>query len=270
MAKVILIGEHSILYGGLALVVPFDKKVYVNIRKANTPFFSYDKAYMELVYKIVGKTPYITIDVKNTVPKEKGLGSSASFALSITKALLKYYKKSMSDNQIYELCKEYEDKIHRPSSGMDIAVQMKNKPIIYSKDKVEDISFSFGINVVILDTFEKGSTQKAIKTVKNSINFEKEIDNLKEYAKNAVLSTKNKDKNIFLEQIKKAQKSLEKLDIVSDKAKNLIQETLKNKALASKISGSGLGGIVISFVEDNHLNDFLKTFKKESIGVFRI
>lgn len=275
MAKVILMGEHSVIYNHYAVTVPFNnKKIFVNIKKSTYPFTNKDKLYEELVVKVCkyfGKNTNIQIDITNHVPRKRGLGSSAIFSVNIIKAIARYYDKKIDNKKIYEFAKEYEDKIHNPSSGIDIWACILNKPLKYIGGKYEILNFKLGLNLVITDTLTKGRTKEAIQLVKNHKKRDEIINRIGELTNQFIenISKEKKDVDFCLKLIKENGILLDELGLVNDKAKEIIS-LLNDEGIVSKISGSGLGGIVISLVKDDKLKTVLKKLKDNNLKIIGI
>ena len=82
--KVILLGEHGVVYGRHALAVPLPDAVRVTLREA--PALSHDLpgAYVDRLLDALGVTDTgWRIDVDCRLPLGKGLGSSAAIASSV-------------------------------------------------------------------------------------------------------------------------------------------------------------------------------------------
>lgn len=280
MAKVILIGEHSVLYGKKAIAIPIKKNIYINIKKSNKPYKCNDKNIESLVYtvsKYFSKLPYLKIHIKNQVPISKGMGSSATLAVEMVKAIARYYRKNIEKEKIYLFSKEYEDKIHKPSSGLDILTCLSDKWVILNKNfdntfNIVEKKYFLNLNLVIIDTNTKGMTKEAVKKVRENKNRDSIIEEISNET-NKFLSILDNNEieyskiaNIF----NNTHKLLCKLGLNNKKIDDIVNFTLKNKAIASKISGSGLGGIIISLVKNEDLQDFKKNLEIEKIKILGI
>lgn len=273
MSKIILIGEHAVIYGYKAIAMPIkNRKVNITVKKSKKLFNSNDKYLNKLVYKIlkkIGKKPYIKLRIINEIPQKKGLGSSASFAIEVIRKIYNFYNKNINDYDIYSLAKSYEDEIHNPSSGLDILTSLSDKPIIFQKnEKVEKIEFNLNSKIYILDTLEKGKTKKAIELVRNNYHINEEIIKKIGEKTEEFISSKNDLKQIA-KIFNETNELLEEMDLVSNKAKKII-EICKPYVDGIKISGSGLGGIVIAILENNKEKEFLKILKENKIKILGI
>lgn len=280
MAKIILMGEHSVLYGKKAIAIPIKKNIYINIKKSNKPYKCNDKNIESFVYRICdffSKKPFIKIIIRNQVPISKGMGSSATLAVEMVKAISKYYQKKIIKEKIYLLAKEYEDKIHKPSSGLDILTCLSDKWVILNKNldntfNIVEKKYFLNVNLVIIDTKTKGLTKEAIKKVRENKLRDEIIENISDKT-NEFLNLLEKN-DINYEKIGNIFNSVHNLlcnlGLNNKNIDNIVDFTLKNKAIASKISGSGLGGIIISLVKDEDLEEFKKKLEIENIKILGI
>lgn len=271
--KVILMGEHSVLYGYNSVLIPLDINISINIKKSKKRFRTNDVNLNSLVYSVldkINKGYNIQINLRNPIPKEKGLGSSAAFSIKLIEAILAFHNKNLSDEDKFILAKKYEDKIHNPSSGADIKVQILNHPIIYSKTKVEKFNLSLGLNLVIIDSLEKGSTKKAIQVVNNNKEKNRIIKKLGMYTKLFIYSCFLKNFNLIKIAVNSSQNLLKLLGLSTKNIDDIVNICNSHNALATKMSGSGLGGIVISFVYDQNLKDVLNALSKSKYEVVKV
>lgn len=280
MAKVILIGEHSVLYGKKAIAIPIKKNIYINIKKSNKPYKCNDKNIESLVYtvsKYFSKLPYLKIHIKNQVPISKGMGSSATLAVEMVKAISRYYRKNIEKEKIYLFSKEYEDKIHKPSSGLDILTCLSDKWVILNKNldntfNIVEKKYFLNLNLVIIDTNTKGMTKEAVKKVRENKNRDSIIEEISNETNKflSILDNNEIEHSKIANIFNNTHKLLCKLGLNNKKIDDIVNFTLKNKAIASKISGSGLGGIIISLVKNEDLQDFKKNLEIEKIKILGI
>lgn len=144
--KIVIENNYSIIENSFSMM---STKIIIGILK-------------ELNLVIINKG--ISIYINSNIPSGSGLGSSASFSLSIIKAINELYNKGLSNLEMAKLSQKIENKYLNKNSGlMDqiaclstglIKIDFKN----LEKPEVEKINFNFsdfGYSIYIMDTGEK-------------------------------------------------------------------------------------------------------------------
>lgn len=243
IAKAILFGEHSVVYGYKAIAIPL-KEIYLTARIQKK--YSPENSHIKYIKKLLGIKDYVVIDSK--IPSSRGLGSSA--ALSIAMARL-------TDKNVIEIANIAEKMAHGNPSGIDVAVISSEKAIIYQKG-AENIFFETNLNayLVIVDTGIKGNTKLAVEKVKN-INRMDIIEKLGEITQRAIIEINNKNVAKIGELFKEAQENLRKLELSNEKIDFLCEE-MNKYSYGSKITGSGCGGCIIAICKNYKSANILK------------
>ncbi len=87
--KVILLGEHAVVYGKHALAIPVTDAVQAFVREPssdNVPAIPELDAAIELIRGKLGIRDSYAVEVRSRLPLAMGLGASAAFAVAITRA----------------------------------------------------------------------------------------------------------------------------------------------------------------------------------------
>ena len=146
-AKAILLGEHSIVYGGSAIVAPIPSlklTATATLSSGETPSFlmsgrevsreelrsGYPGIDLALSFFPCPEGFTISLSTESNIPESRGLGSSAASAHAVINALYKLFENAdyISDSkivnpieksEIYGMVKRCEDAVHIRASGVD-------------------------------------------------------------------------------------------------------------------------------------------------------
>ncbi|WP_068449006.1 mevalonate kinase [Caviibacter abscessus] len=260
-AKVILFGEHSVVYGKKAIAMPlYDLSISVKIVKEyieENEHVKFIKEYIMNKYNM----PEFFIRINSTIPISKGLGSSAALALAIAREV-----KKINDNiDIYDVVLESEKKAHKNPSGIDSTVVSGKNSIIFEKNKgITNIDISLNAYLVIFDSNISGSTKVAVEHVKNTGRMDI-IEKLGDISERAIKYICEKNIYEIGKLFNKSQKLLKELGL----SNNYIDYMIKNinyHSLGAKITGSGMGGCVIALCENSKkVSQLLKQMSKKGV-----
>jgi len=138
--KLILTGEHSVVYGYPALVASIDKGVSVTIKKGlGKVDLGKEEDPIGLVKKAVDVSGLdgseVDIKIESGLPVASGLGSSAAVSAGVIKAVYDFLGKDLKENDWYELTMECERLAHENPSGVDPAAVIYGGLMKYIKGK---------------------------------------------------------------------------------------------------------------------------------------
>ena len=256
--KIILAGEHAVVYGYLALVAAIDKRLRVNLNwRKDKKIVIKDKCkdlklarfvVGECLKEIKGSEPLnfgVKIAIESEIPIG-GCGSSAALATGIVWAMLKGKSEKLKN----KIVKKSEDFQHSKSSGVDQTIVREGGVLLFSKQRLRTkISENSGPKLLLQgQTFliiDSGrpveSTGEMVKLVARG-SFGKEFRRMGEIA----------DKwNVSL--IKENQRLLEKIGVVGEKAKKIVKEVEALGGMAKVCGAGGVkrgSGIILAYCKD--------------------
>ena len=274
-AKIILMGEHSVVYGQPAIALPLPSvqlSVTLSSRQDNQRIIKsryYHGSLENLPSSMIGIKKLIDtlsarfndhetgwdLKIESQLPAERGMGSSAASAIAIIRAFFDYYDEPLDRTLLLQLADVEEQITHRSPSGLDAATVSSDKPLFYVKGRIGvPIEMNLDASLVIADTGKKGATKEAILAVKDELknNNEKAEGHIKDLGE---LVNQTKD---YLTQndivklgdaLNFAQTDLAALNVSDPSLDHLIHVARDNGALGAKLTGGGRGGCMIALMQ---------------------
>ena len=274
-AKIILMGEHSVVYGQPAIALPLPSvqlSVTLSSRQDNQRIIKsryYHCILENLPSSMIGIKKLIDtlsarfndqetgwdLKIESQLPAERGMGSSAASAIAIIRAFFDYYDEPLDRTLLLQLADVEEQITHRSPSGLDAATVSSDKPLFYVKGRIGvPIEMNLDASLVIADTGKKGATKEAILAVKDELknNNEKAEEHIKHLGE---LVNQTKDYLVQNDIVKLgdalnfAQTDLAALNVSDPSLDHLIHVARDNGALGAKLTGGGRGGCMIALMQ---------------------
>ncbi|MBR1734362.1 MAG: hypothetical protein IJ730_02780 [Alphaproteobacteria bacterium] len=273
-AKWILSGEHTVVGGGKAIAFPLRKyessinfspsnklEIFDTTKENNSIFLSLIKSAAEFA-KIDFKNITGNFFVQSDIKTKSGLGSSAAICTNIAKI----FKHLGLWEDIFSLATHLEDKFHGRSSGLDIAVAMTDKAVIFENNRVGSVFEPvFWPHMMLTYSGEKSETSKCAFIVKKiaetNVSLAISLNNMMNQGSDLCESgLKNCNFAELKEGIILCNEAFKGWGLYNDTLSAHVNKLLKNGAVAAKPVGSGLGGFVLSLWEE-------KPIKYHNIGL---
>ena len=259
-SKIILIGEHAVVYGYPAISLPLlEVEVTCRVVPATTPWRLFEEdtlsmaVYASLEYLNI-KDAYIRCQIDSAIPEKRGMGSSAAISIAAIRAVFDYYQAELPHDVLEILVNRAEMIAHMNPSGLDAKTCLSDQPIRFIKNVgFEELAMDLSAYLIIADTGVYGHTREAIQVVeskgKEALPFLYALGELTQQAEEAI---KARDAVMLGGILTKAHGNLKEIGVSSLEADALIETALHHGALGAKMSGGGLGGCIIALVADYH------------------
>jgi len=187
--KIILFGEHAVVYGQPALAVPVTQvRADVEIAASARPGIWIEAPDVHLRSSLEALDPShpiaatientlsalganqpsgIQVQIRSTIPVASGLGSGAAVSVALIRALAGYLKRALTDEQVSAIAFETEKLHHGTPSGIDNSVVTYARPVTFARGEgLETLFVGRPFTIVIGDTGISASTRESVGDVR--------------------------------------------------------------------------------------------------------
>ena len=294
--KVILFGEHFVVYGVKAILCSIDKRVTVTAEKIKERKISIKsnignlelepgkaikeidsplKPFYYLADKVLQKKDSgIKIQVESEIPLGVGLGSSSACCVAGAAAISKLFSES-SKEEILGMAIEAEKTIFQNTSGADCTVCTYGGIMEYNKENgFTKIKSEPNFHLVIANSNIEHSTELVVKEVKtfkekNEEEFSKLCDDETNLVEDVLKLLEENNTKELGEKINQNQKYLETIGVSNEKIKEMIQIGIKS-SFGAKITGAGGGGCIFALTDETNLDETINQFRNKNYECFSV
>ena len=284
--KIILFGEHAVVYGRPALAVPViqvhaDVDVLDSDRRglwidapavnlhAELNTLPSDHPIASVIHNFlflsrVSPFPNLDIRISSTIPVASGLGSGAAVTVALTRALSAHLNFSMTDEEVNAFAYEIEKLHHGTPSGIDNTVVTYAKPVYFIKNppspsrrgagsEVETFKVGEPFTIVIGDTGISAPTRESVGDVRklweaDKAKWETIFDEVGKIAQEARNNLESGQWGSLGRLMNQNHVLLQTMTVSSPALDLLVTTALQAGALGAKMSGGGRGGNMIALV----------------------
>jgi mevalonate kinase len=275
--KIILFGEHAVVYGRPALAVPVTQvHADVDITNSNSTgiwiqapdinlhaelnTLPSDHPIASVIHNLfflsrVSPFPSLNIKITSTIPVASGLGSGAAVTAALTRALSSHINYPMTDEQVNAFAYEIEKLYHGTPSGIDNTVITYAKPVYFIKGQaMETFQVARPFTIVIGDTGISAPTKESVGDVHKLWEADKakwenvfdEIADISFSARRVIEEGWTKMLGALMDE---NHALLQSMTVSSPELDQLVSAARNAGALGAKLSGGGRGGNMIALVE---------------------
>jgi mevalonate kinase len=292
--KVILLGEHAVVYGRPAVAVPVSgvrATVEVTTQAPGSGVvieaqdlgqtYRLEESYADDAAHALQATVRNTlqhlslapaeqalrIQVRSEIPIARGMGSGTAVATTLVRALTQHYGQYLTARAVSDLVYQTEILLHGTPSGVDNTVVAFEKPVYFVKNACADV-FWVGkpFTLLIADTGISSQTRDAVAAVRRGWQADQpryeilfdEIGALVDKARQAIAGG---DLEALAQAMNHNQCLLYELGVSSPELERLVAAALGAGADGAKLSGGGMGGCMIALVDESTLERVMMALK---------
>ena len=275
--KIILLGEHAVVYGRPAIALPIPLAVEAAIRKGGDginvviPRWGVEQKVRvtnpgftgiiaQMLEQLGLDNENMTIEVFPHIPRAMGLGGSSALAVAIIRAIDHAYKLGLHDGRINELAFECEKAAHGTPSGVDNTVATYGSPLYYQRRDEQPlfstVKLGQPLELVIGMTGKESLTADTVARVRASWQqyperYETIFDQIGHLTLSASDAVKSGQLNELGELMNLCHGYLNALQLSTPELEEMIHVARQNGAVGAKLTGGGGGGSMIALCPDS-------------------
>jgi len=290
--KVILFGEHAVVYGRSAIAVPvmqvratasiepsppgsgltvvasdLKKRISLSSAAEDEPLTAAARLTLE---HLAVPIPDVTITIRSTIPIASGLGSGAAVSAALVRALASFSGSPLSAEEVSALVFEVEKIHHGTPSGIDNTVIAHEQPVYFvRKQSAKKVRLNVGapFTLLIADTGKSSPTRRVVGRVRQAWRRQKaryevlfdQIGDVVDEARRAMEAGDIRELGSLMDE---NHELLIELGVSSSKLDELVDAAHFAGALGAKLSGAGQGGNMIALVEESFANEVMEELKE--------
>jgi hydroxymethylglutaryl-CoA reductase len=270
--KIILFGEHAVVYGRHALAVPIvdavraavmrcDKSTEITVKEwglhgvvDSSSSDGIDAAVTLILEELGIGGENFSIIVNSSLPRGMGLGSSAALAVAITRAVARCTGTDVDDERVNAIAFACEKLAHGTPSGIDNTLSCYGEPMLFQNTG----SLEFQIlrleefpPLVIGFSHAAGPTYEQVAGVRSRFEQDKKrydllFDQIDEISQTGAEALVARQYDVLGRSMNVCHGLLNAIEVSTPDLENMIAVARNNGAIGAKLTGAGGGGSIVA------------------------
>lgn len=268
--KLILFGEHAVVYGHPAMAAAVDLRTVVCLRSRPGPVSlagggEPDSALSEVLHRILPRGG-ATVEIRSQLPVGRGMGSSAALSVALVRAAAAREGEALDAHEVYARSLALEAVFHGNPSGVDNTVAAGGGAVLFSRSRsVEPQRVALTpLPLVILDSGSSGNTRALVEGVRArrpAIDpLLARMGTLAEQA--AKRADRPSDWGPLLDE---NHRLLIQIGVSTERLDALVAFARRHGSPGAKLSGAGGGGVVMALAPPEGTGPLVQRARREGI-----
>jgi mevalonate kinase len=287
--KLILFGEHFVVYGLPAIATAIEARTVAEVKKARkfslhdkrpeTPGYKKEKLdqqsdSIQRILRAMGlEGEKVSIDLGGDLIAASGVGASGASCAAIAAALNEEFKLGKGIDEINDVAYEGERGYHGVPSGIDNCCSCYGGFILFRKDLktrkgiVRQLHSKAVLSIIIGNTGITSNTAEVVEDVKkrkqrDPDKFSRMLDDYTVIVEKGETALDNGELKTIGLLMNMNHQILKEMDISSPELEELVDVASRSGALGAKLTGTGRGGLMIALVTDETKSSVASAIEK--------
>ncbi|MDA0678876.1 MAG: hydroxymethylglutaryl-CoA reductase, degradative [Proteobacteria bacterium] len=271
--KVILLGEHAVVYNRSALALPLANALTATVSKGadrvklSVPDWNLMSEWSPRDHQSAGVAAVLAlimaefgvgdrcfnIHVLSRIPIGMGLGSSAAFAVAVIRAFDSLLGMGKRDSEVDQLAFRCEEIVHGTPSGIDNNVATFNQPVLFNKGdrQMRSVSLAESPPLVIASSASRGDTKDQIDSVRRRYESNKTLisrifDEIGDISIAGAAALQAREYERLGAMMNVCHGLLNALEVSTPELERMVDIARRAGAVGAKLTGSGGGGSIVA------------------------
>ena len=253
--KVILLGEHAVVYGKHALALPIPAAVTAVVTEQDDGESQYVSKLLECVKRQLDTGDDVFgVELRSSLPPGMGLGASAAMAVATIRAINEFRDLGLDDEAVNRIAFECEKITHGTPSGIDNTISTFASPMLFSNESglaIEKIELASPPPIVIAFSSQRGSTLDQVAGVRARYDAQtKQFEGVFSEIGALSLSAADALRSADYEQVGRLMNLchglLNAIEVSTPELESMVRIARSAGAAGAKLTGSGGGGSVVA------------------------
>ncbi|MEN7343907.1 MAG: hydroxymethylglutaryl-CoA reductase, degradative [Pseudomonadota bacterium] len=278
-AKLILAGEHAVVYGRRALGLPMPRALRAEVYSSKAPLtiqindwqLQYDAAddadhrspmgmLVDTILSLAAlDMPQGHIEVSCQIPFAAGLGGSAALAVVLIRAIAKLTDRTFDTSEVNDMAFACEKLAHGNPSGVDNTLATFAEPLLYAPtaaQRCRNIEIGQRLQFVVAFSGIKGVTSELVARVaerreRQPRAFEALFDQIDAEVDTCLTALKSGDHQSLGDSLNVCHGLLNAIGVSHPQLEKMVDIARSAGAIGAKLTGAGGGGSIIALCDGN-------------------
>ena len=271
--KIILLGEHAVVYGRPALAAPIPLAVEARVVDSADTVLLIPRWGIEQRVPPMSENPQgvarilalllerldlaarsLTIEAFPSVPRAMGLGGSSALAVAVIRALSSHFKLDLSNERVNQLAFECEKAAHGTPSGVDNTIATYGSPLLFENEgrpTFQEVHPPSSVAIAIGISGKESLTATTVAQVRRAWErqperYERIFDQIGDLTRAGSEALQDGAYQELGELMNLCQGYLNALQVSTPELEELIHIARRCGAVGAKLTGGGGGGSIIA------------------------